>query len=312
MRVAVVGLGDIAQKVYLPLLAAWEGIELLLCSRTTATVKRLQAQYHLSWGTTELDELLDWKPQAAFVLVPSVLHKDITARLLKAGVDVLVEKPATLHSAETRELAELADTQGRVLMVGFNRRYAPLHQQAQALWAGRPLGLCVLEKHRASAAHPDLFSNYIDDTIHIIDLLRFFCGDGVAVSTVQQVSEGRLVGAVSAVALPAGGYGLVVTNLQAGRWTERYALHGGGASMYITAFSRLSLVTAQSEQVWEGSGGDWMPMLEARGFVNQIQHFFDCVRSRQQPLTSAWEVFKTQRLLEEMVALTVGAASHSV
>ena len=302
MRVAIIGLGGIARKAYLPLLTTWEGIEVLLCSRTPATVEQVQAQYHLPQGTTDLDELLSWKPQAAFVLTPSPTHRAIAGRMLEAGVDVFVEKPATMRSGETRELAELADALGRVLMVSFNRRYAPLHRQARELWGDRAVGLCVLEKHRASAAHPNLFSNYIDDTIHIIDLLRFFCGDGEVVSTVQQMCQGRLVGAVSMVALQSGGYGMVVTSLQAGRWTERYALHGDETSMYLDAFSRLRLVTEEGEWVWEENyASSWKPALEARGFVDQIAHFFECVRSREHPLTSGWEAFKTQRLLEDMI-----------
>jgi len=307
MRVAIIGLGDIARKAYLPLLTTREGIEVLLCSHTPATVECVQAQYHLPRGTTDLDELLSWEPQAAFVLTPSPTHRAIAGRMLEAGVDVFVEKPATMRSAETQELAELADARERVLMVSFNRRYAPLHRQARELWGDRAVGLCVLQKHRASAAHPDLFSNYIDDTIHIIDLLRFFCGDGEVVSTVRQVRQGRLVGAVSMVALQSGGYGMVVTSLQAGRWSERYTLHGDGASMYLDAFCRLRLVTEEEERVWEEDyASTWKPTLEARGFAGQIAHFFECVRSREQPLTSGWEALKTQLLLEAMVARAEG------
>ncbi len=303
MRVAIVGLGDIARKAYLPLLTTREGVELLLCSRTRVTVERLQAQYHLPHGATDLDELLSWKPQAAFVLTPSPTHRDVASRLLMAGVDVFVEKPATMHSAETQELAELADAQARVLMVSFNRRYAPLHRQARELWGDRAIGMCLLQKHRTGAAHPNLFSNYIDDTIHIIDLLRFFCGDGNVVSTFQQMREGKLVGAISTVALTGGGYGMVATSLQAGRWSEQYTLHGDGASIYMDAFSRLRLVTEKEQRVWEEKyASSWKPILEARGFAGQIAHFFECVASREQPLTSGWEAFKTQHLLERMVA----------
>jgi len=303
MLVAIVGLGDIARKAYLPLLATWEGIELLLCSRTPATVERLLAQYRLAHGAADLGELLSWKPQAAFVLTPSPTHRDITIRLLEEGVDVFVEKPAAMISSETQQLARLADVQARVLMVGFNRRYAPLHRRARELWGERAIGTCVLQKHRASAAHPDLFSNYISDTIHIIDLLRFFCGEGKAVGTFRQVRQGKLIGAISMAALPGGGYGMVVTSLQAGRWSEEYTLHGDGASMHVDAFSRLRLVTETEERVWEDDyASSWKPTLEARGFTGQIAHFFECVRTRKQPLTSGREAFATQRLLEDMVA----------
>ena len=163
------------------------------------------------------------------------------------------------------------------------------------------VNICLMEKYRPGAVHPDLYANYYDDTIHQIDLLRFFCGDGQAVSTVQQLLDGKLVGAVSTVALQGGGYAMVITGLQAGRWAERFSLHGGGASMHVDAFSRMRLVTAAGEQVWEMGGGDWTPTLESRGFAGLLTHFFECVRTRQQPMTSASEAWKTQRLLEDMV-----------
>ena len=74
--------------------------------------------------------------------------------------------------------------------------------------------------------------------------------------------------------------------------------------MYLDAFSRIRLITQEGERVWqEAYASAWKPTLKARGFADQIAHFFDCVRSRRQPITSGWEAFKTQRLLEDMVAL---------
>lgn len=302
IRVGVIGLGGIARKGFLPVLTAWEGLDLLFCSRKPEVVESLKAQYRVRGGAASLDELLSWGPQAVFVLTPSPTHYEIVGKLLAAGVDVFVEKPATMHSSETRDLAELADRQGKILMVGFNRRYAPLHQQARQLWGDRPIGMAILHKHRSSAYHPDLYSNYIDDTVHIIDMLRFFCGDGEAVSTVQQIGHERLVGAASTVAYPGGGYGMVLTSLQAGCWNEQYEIHGGGASIYIDAFSRLSWVTEQEHRVWEETyASAWKTTLEGRGFVGEIAHFFECVQSRQLPHTSGWEALKTQLLLEAMI-----------
>jgi virulence factor len=302
MRVAIIGLGSIANRVYLPLLTTWEGLELMVCSRRLATVQRVQGQYRLPYGSTDLDEVLQWQPAAAVVLTPNDSHMAIAARLLQGGVDVLVEKPPTLSSGEARDLAALADAQQRVLMVSYNRRYAPLHVQARTVWGERQVGLCLLEKHRATAAHTNLFNNYVDDTIHMIDLLRFFCGEATAVRTARQVREGRMVGAVSLATLAGGGLGVVMTSLQAGRWTERYSLYGDQASMHVDAFSRVRLVTAQGEQAWRNDPKGWAPVAESRGFAAQVAHFFDCVRTRQQPQTSGWEAYKTQVLLEEMVA----------
>jgi virulence factor len=306
-RVGIIGLGGIARKAFLPVLGSRADLELFFCSRTLAGVGELKALYRVSHGSSELETLLDWAPQAAFVLTPSETHTEIVTRLLEAGVDVFVEKPATLATAETRALAELADAKGRILMVGFNRRFAPLHRKARQLWGGRPIGFALLEKHRDSAYHPDLYTNYIDDTIHIIDLLRFFCGDGEVACTLQQIEAGMLVGANSTVVYPGGGHGVVSTSLQAGSWYEHYALHGGGASLFLQAFYRLVIVTGGETNTWEETyASAWKSTLEGRGFVGEIEHFFECLRTRQQPETSGWEAWKTQTLLDEMCARVKG------
>jgi virulence factor len=302
-RIAVVGLGGIAQKAYLPLLAAWDGVELLVCSRRPESVARVRERYRIERGSCDLDELLSWRPQAALVLTPSATHGALAARLLDAGVDVFVEKPATLTSAETAALGERAASQGRVLMVGFNRRFAPLHVQARELWAGRRVGLGVFEKHRSDAAHPDLLANFIDDTIHLVDLVRFFCGEAEAVATTQLVRDGRLVEAVALVALESGGQAAVMTSLEAGGWRESCSLHGDGASLQLEAFSRLDWQQTGQQRRWrEAYAAQWTPTLEARGFPQQITHFLDCVASRRAPASSAAEAARTQRLLEDIVA----------
>ena len=226
---------------------------------------------------------------------------------------MFVEKPLTLKLDEARQLAELADQQGRILMVGYNRRYAPLHRQARLLWGDRPIQMAVLQKNRTSAYHPNLRNNYIDDTIHVIDMLRFFCGDGQAAHTLSQVENGKLVGAASTVAYAHGGFGLLVNAgfqhgpgdgpvLDLGRWDENYALHGESTSMQIDAFSRLELTTENEHKVWEETyASAWKTTLKARGFVDEIAHFFECVQSRAKPQTDGWEAYRSQQLLEEMI-----------
>ena len=146
LRIAVVGLGGIAQKAYLPILAAWGGIDLLFCSRTMQTVEDLQAQYRVGSGIARLDELLEWQPQAAFVLAPTSVRYPIVVRLLDAGCDLFLEKPAASASEEMRRLTEQAEANGRILMVGFNRRYSPLHRLAHELWAEREGGDCPVRE----------------------------------------------------------------------------------------------------------------------------------------------------------------------
>lgn len=301
-RLAILGLGGIAQKAYLPLLATREGVDLFLHSRRSEVIRDTMRRYRLTSGSADFQDLLRWKPQGAFVLTPSPTHFDLAKALLENGVDVFVEKPLTLHSHQALELNRLAQTQGRILMVGFNRRFAPLHQQARRLWGQRAVGLCVLQKHRPEAAHESLSGNYIDDTIHQIDLLRFFCGEATALITHFRQQTGRMTGAISLARLASGGFACVLTNLQAGRWSETYTLHGDRATLHIQAFLEATLVTPLGEQPLRvDTMAGWLPSLEIRGFTQEIDHFLECIDNRTEPHTSGAEAWKTQQLLEDMV-----------
>jgi virulence factor len=303
MLIGVIGLGNIASKAYLPVLGCKEGVDLALCSRSEENVHRVQSQYRIQKATTHLEDLVKMGICAAFVLSPNDTHALIGRALLEKGVDVFFEKPATLNSRETQELAELADRGGRVMMVGFNRRYAPLHVKALQSWQSRPIGMALFQKHRSNASHPHLAHQFMDDTIHQIDMLRYFCGEGEVVNTVAYNASDQLLGAASTVALVQGGYGMVITSLQAGRWQENYTLHGSGCSMLIEAFSRLHLIDGLLETIQEETyASSWETTLEGRGFTGQINHFLDCVKGRSLPMTSGWDSVKTQQMVERMIS----------
>ena len=303
LNVAILGGGEIARKAYLPLLRTWPHIRIVgLFSRTQETVDDVCADWQIDFGTTKLEALLARGPQAAFVLTAHPSHAPLVRALLEAGVDVYVEKPATESSAATRELADLAKAKGRLLMVGFNRRHALLYRQAREVFAGHCPQMCVIEKHRPSAYHVSLYNNYLDDTIHQIDLLRFFCGDVRPIHTSFEMRDGKLVGALSVAALPTGGLAVILTSLQAGAWQERVALHGDGLTVEVSAFRELRVKAPEREEIYGlDRPGRWVPELVERGFHGAVKHFFECVRERRNPESDGYEAAQTQELVEAMV-----------
>jgi dethiobiotin synthetase len=81
----------------------------------------------------------------ALVHAATAAHPDIVRRLLDAGVPTMVDKPIADNAAESEALVDLAETRGVSLMVGFNRRFAPVYRDAAAL----NLPLVVMQKNRA-------------------------------------------------------------------------------------------------------------------------------------------------------------------
>lgn len=301
----VLGGGGIARKAYLPLLRTWPQTRLVgLYSRTPETVRSVCDDWQIDFGTTDLQDLIGLRPQAAFLLTATPSHEALARMLLQAGIDVYLEKPATESSMATRALADLAASLGRILMVGFNRRYALLYRQAREIFSGYRPQMCVIEKHRPSAYHVSLYNNYLDDTIHQIDLLRFYCGEVRPLHTSFEMRGGKLVGALSAVALPESGMGVVLTSLQAGAWLERMTLHGDGLTVEVSAFRELRVRRGRQEEIFGlDRPGRWLPELRERGFAGAIEHFFDCVRRRENPEADGYQAAATQELVEALVKI---------
>jgi len=301
-KIAVIGLGSICQKAYMPILGAQKDLELMLYNRSPEPLAATQKKYRIDYGTNSIDQLMDDQPETAFVLTSSDSHFEIVKLLLQNGVDVFVEKPATMNVDETRILAELADEHRRVLMVGFNRRFAPLHIQAKALWGEKPVGMGIFRKFRQKPSFEDRRRQLYEDTIHQIDLLRFYCGEGSEEFFIHESKGGKLLSATAAIRLASGGIGLIETNLQAGAWREYYSLYGHQTTVEIEAFSKLSITQGPEQKGWvEPYASAWQSTLAGRGFEPQIKHFFDCVESREQPQTSGWDSVKTQKLTEAII-----------
>lgn len=307
LRVGILGGWDIARKAYFPVLPSWPDADVVgVFSRTEKTVTEVADRWRIAFRTTDINALIKQGVDAAFILTSTDSHFYLAKTLLEAGIDVFVEKPATESSQETRELSELAEARDRIFMVGFNRRYSPLYMRAKEIFAERIIRQCIIQKHRSGTKDRGLAQTYLDDTVHQIDLLRYFCGDVVPLATHYQMEDNRLRSAVSVTSLAAGGIGVVLTSREAGMWTERVSLHGDDLSVEVSAFRELRIRYPDYEEVYGADrAGRWMPQLEERGFIGEIQHFFECARTRERPRSDGYDSVKTQQLLEGLVEKAV-------
>ena len=305
MKIAIIGAGGIARKAYFPLLGCWPGIEIIgLFSRTQATLDQVKKEWGFSNGTTEIDRILESKPDAAIVISSTDSHYQFCRLFLENGVDVYSEKSLTPGSKQSFELGEIADKNNRILAVGFNRRYALLYKQAKEILGNRRIQLALFQKHRSGQEDKTLFKLYLDDIIHQIDLTRFFCGEPVALSTAITMENEMVAGTVSNLTIPGGGQCIIAASKRSGAWQESATLHGEGMTIHIDAFDRMTVTHNDHVEVYgTDRPGKWIRDMRERGFQGQLEHFFDCVRTREKPMTNAWEAGKTVELMENLITL---------
>ncbi|MGI5472277.1 bi-domain-containing oxidoreductase [Streptomyces sp. CA-132043] len=140
LRLAFVGAGNYATSMLLPHLAQRDGVALWTVVTTTAlSAANAQRKFGFAQATTDLDAVLDDKTiDAVFVVTRHSSHAELTRKALLAGKSVFVEKPLALTEDElSGVLAAVEESGNDRLQVGFNRRFAPLLQEAKERFGAR-------------------------------------------------------------------------------------------------------------------------------------------------------------------------------
>lgn len=117
VRVAVVGLGQIAE-LCLPPYAARDDVEIVgLCDRDPARIAPWHARFPNAATTTELDALLQLDADVIDVLVPTPNHCEVVTRCLDAGFHVQVQKPLARSLDDSDRMLVAAQRTGAVVRV---------------------------------------------------------------------------------------------------------------------------------------------------------------------------------------------------
>ena len=128
VRIGVVGAGLIAQVAHLPLLRARPADFTVvgLADPDAITRRRVAARFGIDAAAPTQAELLDAADlDAVLIASPNGAHGAQVLEALAAGVHVLVEKPLCLSVEEAERIAAARDRVGRVVQVGYMKRYDP-------------------------------------------------------------------------------------------------------------------------------------------------------------------------------------------
>lgn len=293
MKIGVIGLGDIAQKAYLPVLAAQPGLEPHLVTRSPATLERVGAAHRIpeEHRHAGLEELLAARPDAAFVHAPTASHPGIVTRLLEAGVPTYVDKPLAYELADAQRLVRLAEERRTSLVVGFNRRYAPAYAQCLE----HPRELILLQKHRVGLPEEPR-RMVLDDFVHVVDTLRFLLpGTADHVDVRVRVRDGLLHHVV--LQLSGDGFTAIgVMNRLSGSAEEILEVSGQDTKREVRDIAG---VIDHKGQPTVRRRGDWVPVARQRGLEQIVLRFLDAVRAGE--VLGAEDALRTHELCERVV-----------
>ncbi len=134
LRVGVIGAGMIAQVEHIPnLLFLADRFELAGVADPSLRVRAAVAARHGVPVFGSADELLRERLDAVLVAVPDPLHASTVLAALDAGAHVFCEKPLCFTDAEAAAIAAARDRTGRIVQVGYMKRYDPNYEAALEL-----------------------------------------------------------------------------------------------------------------------------------------------------------------------------------
>ena len=297
LRIGVVGLGGIAQKAWLPVLGA--ATDWTLVAAWSPTREKAQRVCD-AWRIPYAGSLADLAAQcdAVFVHTSTVSHYAVVSELLNAGVHVCVDKPLAENLADAEKLIELAARKKLTLMVGFNRRFAPLYRQ---LKRHLPQAASLrMDKHRSNSVGPhDLRFTLLDDYLHVVDTALWLAGGNASLAsgTLLTNDEGEMIYAEHHFAQGA---------LQITTSMHRRA---GSQREWVQAVTDGGLYDVTDMREWREEQGQgvvtpaipgWQSTLEQRGFAGCARHFIECVQNQTVPETAGEQAILAQRIVEKL------------
>lgn len=195
--VAVAGCGQAARSRHAPEYHANPHAEMIgFFDRNRANAEALAEQYGGCVYDTYEELLADGRVEAVSICTPNFLHSAYAVQALRAGKDVLCEKPMAATVAEAQQMIDVQRETGRILMLGHNQRLVRTHIRAKELlesgaigeilsvqtnfkhsgpesWSVEGGGTWFFSKNKAS------FGVLGDLGSHKFDLVRYLLGDEI-------------------------------------------------------------------------------------------------------------------------------------
>jgi len=307
----MVGAGSMANSVHYPSLASFDDVELAgICDVDANALNATADKYRIDRRYADYRTLVDEvAPDAVYAIGPPHIMYGIWTWCLEQKLNLCIEKPMGINLHQARALAHLAEKNGCITQVSFQRRAAPMivKLRNECLTHG-PIthAVCTFYKRylRPNTAAVDHMMN---DGVHVIDTLRWMCGGEVV--EIQSLSKRANVPdlnfTTALIRFDNGAVGVMLHSLASGRRTFRVEMHAPG-------------ICAEAEHEGKGylyvdgdSGGiefDTRQVAESDqayvygGFRAKNREFIDGVRAGTLPASSFADAVKTMEVAERILA----------
>jgi polar amino acid transport system substrate-binding protein len=317
-----IGAGAFARGVLLPIVRRSAKVQLLgVAAATGVSAKNTAEQFGFSYATTEYERILDDERTACvFVATRHDSHARLAVEVLNRGKAVFVEKPLALAEDELNEVIAAARTSGSLLMVGYNRRFAPLAREVKKRFAHRSGPMTIVYRVNAGQLPRNHWSldategggRVIGEVCHFIDFVQWVTDAlpvRVSAESVSQPERAELVDDSVAISMRmADGSVCSIIYTASGDKSvskEQIEIFCGGSVAMIDDF-RSGHFIREGKRVKLGGG------TQDKGHSAELQAFFEAVRGRTTPPISLESLVATSLTCFAVVRCASGEESATV
>ncbi|PYX30109.1 MAG: hypothetical protein DMG80_13065 [Acidobacteria bacterium] len=289
IAIGLLGAGSFATSTLLPVIKRVGEVTLVgVCAANGSHSHQSARKFGFHHAASDEDNLInDAAINTIVIATRHHLHARQVIAALKAGKYVFCEKPLCLNEEELRDIVRAHEAQQQIgktlLMVGFNRRFAPLALRLKNFLRGIREPLAMHYRVNAGFVPADHWLNdpeqgggrVIGEVCHFVDFLSFLVGSlPIAVQVNSLANPGKYSNdnVVSTLRFADGSQGTIsyLSNGDKSYSKERVEVFGGGAVAVLEDFRRLDLVSRGRKQVFrsylrqdKGHGAEWRAFVEA-------------------------------------------------
>ncbi|MBF8295594.1 MAG: oxidoreductase domain protein [Bacteroidetes bacterium] len=291
-RVGFIGAGNFAQGFLIPHIERSRSTQLVsVCTGNGLNATNVARTFGFENATSDPSEIIGNESiNTVFIATRHNLHASLTIDALRAGKKVFVEKPLALTAGELKEIQkayESASANGKdpLLMVGFNRRFAPQVQHAKRFFENA-VGPYVMQYRVSAGFVPRTHwtrdpveggGRVLGEVCHFIDLMQYITSSQPAKVFAEALSAASggtadddsvvitvkfLDGSVGTITYLANGDGSLPK--------ERLEISSTGRTAVIDNFQRLSLHQNGKKREFKLSSVDKGHREEVRAFLAAI------------------------------------------
>jgi len=265
MGIGILGAGSFAMGTLLPAIKQLDHAGLIgICAANGSHARHAAAKFGFRYCTTDEQRILD-DPDINTVVIATRHHLHATQVLsaLSSGKNIFCEKPLCLTEIDLAEIVRAYTISSRLLMVGFNRRFAPMAIKMRAFLKQIQEPMAMHYRVNAGFIARDHWVNDLEqgggrllgEVCHFVDLLTFMAGalpievHTRSVASLEQYSDDNVV---ISLRFANGSQGAIsyLANGDRAYSKERLEIFGGGTVAVLEDFRRLELVRHGRKQTF--------------------------------------------------------------